>query len=129
MHFADTTPEHLHFEFKVQHIAGLYGLLEARIVYAQNIDPHLAVIFYLVHEHDAPDLCHCLYLQHARHDGVVREMPHEKRLIDGYVLDALNGFVLKTNDFVHQQKGVSVWQQIHNLMNIKYYVLLFQRLK
>jgi hypothetical protein len=50
---------------------------------------------------------------------MVRKVAHEERLIDGHIferLDALAFFELQHT--VHQQKGVTVWQLLQDLMNI-----------
>ena len=58
--------------------------------------------------------------EHPRHDGIFWKMPPEKRFIACDVLQCNNFFSWnKLNHPIDQQKRVTVWQHLYNLMNIQ----------
>ena len=56
-------------------------------------------------------MCHGLYLQYARHDRFLWEVPLEERFVTGYVLDADDACRPHGNHLVDQLHRVTVRQQ------------------
>jgi glutamate carboxypeptidase len=68
---------------------------------------------------DTRHLRHRLYDEHARHHRKIGEMPREKRLIDGDILDADDALRLQFLDAVHQQHRKAVRENVADRLDIQ----------
>jgi hypothetical protein len=108
--------EHVHFEAKL--IAGDHRFAESRAIDGDEQHQFAVAVRDAPQDKDSGCLRHCFDNQHAWHHGKVGKMAVEKWFIRGDVFDADNAFGFEFDDLVHQQKRVSVWQNLPDLVHV-----------
>src|SRR5947209_2017059 len=114
-HGAPTRNRHFH----AQLVSGADRLAKLRALDAGE-DHHLfAAILNFGEEESATRLCDGLDDENSRHDRKAGKVSHEKRFIDGDVLDGNDPLApLQFEDAIDQQQGITVRQDFENVVDV-----------
>src|SRR6478609_5770867 len=107
-------------DFQHQLVARLHRPLEARAVDAHEVDDRIGIE---AGAHGGKGqqrrgLGQRLEHQHARHHRPVREVADEERLVDGDVLQRLDGLAVHLQHAVDEQERIAVRQLLQDLMDV-----------
>ena len=119
MHAASCFTPCDHVDFDAQLISGDHGAAEACALNSCEYNELAVAIRQLAHQQNAPSLRHGLDHQDAGHDGQLRKVSLEERLVDGHIFQRDDAFLrIQLYDAVDQQEREAVRQNAHDGVGI-----------
>jgi hypothetical protein len=118
-HFIKSGPASDYVDFEPELIPRYHRTPEPAVVDPGKINQLRLPVFVLAEQKDDANLGQSFDDQYARHDRMLREMPGEKRFVDGYVLYRDHAAeTIRFQHAVHQEKRVAVRQDIQNFADL-----------
>jgi hypothetical protein len=106
-------------DFHAQLVSGTDRLAKLRALDAGEDHHFFAAILNFGEEESATRLCDGLDDENSRHDRKAGKVSHEKRFVDGDVLDGDYPLAaLQFEDAINQQQGITVRQNFENVVDV-----------
>src|SRR6185436_4652521 len=106
-------------------ISRLYRASELHVVERHEVDDLALRVPDRSHQQHAAHLRHRFDDENAGHDWMPRKMSLEERLVDGDVLQSHDPLLLlDLQNPIHQQEGIAVWQNLHDVFDCAHSLLL-----
>lgn len=122
MQASSRAPKCQNINLDAELVARSYGAAEARALNSGEDQQLVIALGHLGEKKGGAGLGHSFHDQNARHDGIAREVSHEKRLVDGDILDGDDALgAHQFNHAIDQQERITVGQNLENSADIEFF--------